>query len=286
MPAVREASARSGRRGRKKRLEDEAAALDGAAAGERTAPRYPINSVDNALKLLLMLRERELIRVAEASETLGVVRSTAHRLLAMLQYRGFVQQDPDTKAYRAGPAMIEIGLSVVRQLDIRHHLRPYLERLSEEVGETVQLITLEGASAVFIDSVESPKALRTSSRIGSSYPAHTTSGGKALLAELTPARLAELYPSEKILQATPRSISSRSELLRELARVRARGYGTNRAESEDDIAAVAVVVRNAFGQARAAIAVSAPVFRLDESMEPEVAEILKRIAVDAASQLA
>lgn len=251
-----------------------------------TEPRYPINSVDNALRLLLMFRDHRLIGVAQASETLGVGRSTAHRLLAMLQSRELIQQDPATKAYTSGPALVDIGLSIVRQMDIRQHLRPFLEQLSRTLGETVHLMILEEASALFLDSVESSKALRTSSRIGSAYPAHTTSGGKALLAELAPARLAELYPSERLPRLTPRSITTRSGLLRELDRVRAQGYATNRSESEPDIAAVAVVVRNAFGEPQGAVAVSAPLQRLAESRMPAVAKTIAAVVERASSQLA
>lgn len=259
---------------------------DDAARGAEQ-PRYPINSVDNALKLLLMFRDTRLIRVADASESLGVVRSTAHRLLAMLQYRGLVLQDPETKAYAPGPALLDIGLSAVRQFDIRQYLRPYLERLAAEVGETVHLTILEGANSLFLDSVEGPRALRTSSRVGRSYPAHTTSGGKVLLAQLSPAQLAELYPTDTLSGGlTSGSLATRKQLLRELQLVRERGYGTNRGESEPEIAAVAVLVRNAFGQVRAAIAVSAPLSRLDEGKVPSVAAAITRIVEEAAPHLA
>ncbi|MFN2628399.1 MAG: IclR family transcriptional regulator [Gaiellaceae bacterium] len=279
---MHKARARSGKKHQRKQTS--ATANDEAAASGE--PRYPISSVDNALKLVLMFRERPLIRVAEASESLGVVRSTAHRLLAMLQYHGLVQQDPETKAYMAGPALIDIGLSVVREMDIRGHLRPYLAKLSAELGETTQLMILQGADVLFIDSVESSQALRTSSRIGRSYPAHTTSGGKVLLAELTEQRLRSLYPSEKLPGPTPRATTRRGDLFKELERVRKDGYGTNRGESEPDVAAVAVVVRDTFGEARAAIALSAPLSRLTEADVPRVAAVLRRVADEAATQLA
>lgn len=248
-------------------------------------PRYPIASVDNALKLLLLFREQRLIRVSEASEALGVGRSTAHRLLAMLQHRGFIRQDPETKAYASGPALVDIGLSVVRRMDIRAHLRPYLEELSAELGETVHLMVLEGADALFLDSVESRQALRTSSRVGRSYPAHTTSGGKVLLAQLSPAELAQLFAAEELPGLTARSTVTRKKLLRELELVRERGYGTNFGESEPDVAAVAVAVRNAFDNGCAALAVSAPISRLDESVVPRVVTALKRVGERAEREL-
>ena len=250
----------------------------GAASGQAVrAPRYPINSVDNALKLLLMFRGQQLIRVSEASATLGVGRSTAHRLLAMLEYHGFIRQDPDSKAYQSGPALTEIGLSIVRSMDIRAHLRPYLEQLRDELGETVHLMVLEGPDALFLDSVESARALRTSSRVGRTYPAYATSGGKALLAELPRERLHEVYPTERLPPVTAQSRTSRSELERELGVVRERGYGTNRGESEPDVAAVAVAIRNAAGAPVAAVAVSAPLSRLSAKQEPEVAKAIATV---------
>ncbi len=233
-----------------------------------------------------MFRDHRLIGVAQASETLGVGRSTAHRLLAMLQSRELIQQDPATKAYMSGPALVDIGLSIVRQMDIRQHLRPFLEQLSTTLGETVHLMILEETSALFLDSVESSKALRTSSRVGRAYPAHTTSGGKALLAELPPTRLLELYPSDRLPRLTPSSITTRARLMRELEQVRVQGYATNRSESEPDIAAVAVVVRNAFGKPQGAIAVSAPLLRLAEQRVPSVAKTIAAVVQQASSQLA
>jgi DNA-binding IclR family transcriptional regulator len=107
-------------------------------------PNYPIESVDNALRLLLSLLERQSMTVSDASELLGVAPSTAHRLLAMLQYRGFVDQDKLTKRYRSGPVLLKLGLTAVRQMDLRQHARPVLERLSKEIAETVNLVVLQG----------------------------------------------------------------------------------------------------------------------------------------------
>ena len=59
-------------------------------------PRYPIGSVDNVLRLLLMISQQKQVRVSEASAALGTAVSTAHRLLAMLAHHGFVVQDPES----------------------------------------------------------------------------------------------------------------------------------------------------------------------------------------------
>ncbi|MBN9179024.1 MAG: helix-turn-helix domain-containing protein, partial [Microbacterium sp.] len=67
--------------------------------GDGVAPQYPIESVDNALRLLILLGERTEVRLTDVSAELGVASSTAHRILAMLIWRGFARQDPRTKTY-------------------------------------------------------------------------------------------------------------------------------------------------------------------------------------------
>ena len=186
------------------------AAEPGADHGARTPPAYPIASVDNALRLLRLFRDQPRVRLSEASEHLGVAVSTAHRLLAMLAYHGFVRQDPDSRAYLAGPALVEIGLAAVRQLDIRAQARPVLEDLAAALGETVHLTVLEGGDVRYLDAVESSRALRVTARTGSVLAANCTASGKALLAGLPDAEVTARFAGEPPLPAlTGRSITRR-----------------------------------------------------------------------------
>ncbi len=234
-------------------------------------PKYPIESVDNALKLLLQFKERESFGVSEAGELLGVAPSTAHRLLSMLQYRGFAIQDDETRIYRPGPALIDIGLKTVRDMSLLRQARPVLERLGERLDETVHLLVREGAEVRFVDGTESSRALRVTSRIGLVLPAHCTAGGKALLAVLDVAALRELYPSSTLVGLTARSMRRRSDLERELEIVRERGYASNDGESEDDVTAIGVAVSDHRGRQRAAIAVALPTVRASSERLREIA---------------
>lgn len=255
----------------------------------QNTPTYPISSVDNVLRLLLLYRERRLIRVTDAATELGVGRSTAHRLLAMLAHHGFVEQDPETRAYRAGHALAEIGLATIREDGLGDHMRPFMERLRDEVNETIQLVVLQGANCLFIETVESHRPLRSASRVGVVVPAHCLGGGKALLAELPTERLRRLYPSPVIPAATPRSITSRDELEAHLREVRERGYATNFGESEEEIGTVGVAVLDAEGRPRAGLAVSGPLSRINASTASEVERIVaaaQRTVLDAAVGLA
>jgi IclR family acetate operon transcriptional repressor len=248
-------------------------------------PQYPIESVDNALRLLLMFRDRGEIRLSEAREALGVAQSTAHRLMAMLAYHDFVRQDPVSRAYRAGPALIDVGLSVVRAMDIRAIARPFLEELMRQVGETVHLATLEGAGARFLDAVESEHALRVAGRTGRVLPAHATSVGKAMLAALPDEEIDRLYPDDPLPAQTDRTITTREELKAELQRVRRRGYASNAGESEDGVSSIGVAVLNSSGRPVAAVSVAAPLSRMPTSMARQVAEPLTETARRISAQL-
>jgi DNA-binding IclR family transcriptional regulator len=249
-------------------------------------PAYPIESVGNALALILLFREERLIRVAEASARLGVARSTAHRLFAMLQYYGFVVQDPATRAYAAGPALIDVGLSVVGDMDIRNEAGPHLSALRDEVDETVHLAILRGRQVLFVDSLEGTRAVRVGARVGETFPAHRTATGKAMLAELTVEERDRLYPADFDFRERTGAIGSRSELEAALVEVRTHGYATNFGESEDGVSAVGVVVRDRLGRPRGAVGVSAPVVRIPPEDVIGIAEAAMRAADRIGSSLA
>jgi len=242
-------------------------------------PQYPIESVDNALRILLLLGERRSIRLTDVSEYLGVASSTAHRLMAMLLYRGFVRQAEGSRAYEPGPGLTQIAFSVLRQVDVRARLHPYLERLSAGLGETVHLSRLDGSTVTFVDAVESPRAVRVGSRLGMTMPAHCTSSGKALLTMLDDDAIRVLYPDERLSQLTPRSITKRSVLLKQVAEARQRGFATSDEESEEGVSSVSVPLGE-YGGARYGINVSTPNGRMTEQARSAIAEELAVVVAE------
>ena len=244
-----------------------------------------MGSVENALRLLLMFRERESVRVSEVAADLGVSRSTAHRLLALLLAYGFVNQDLATRAYGPGPRLVELGLTVARTTDMLGIMHPFLERLRELTDETVHLIVLEGGNCRFTDSVECSRPLRVTGRVGVVYPAHATSGGKALLAELDERQLRGIYPKRQLPALTDRTLSNRDELFAQLEQIRDQGYAINHGESTTGISAIAMVQRTASGATPAALAISVPEGRLTKDRVPELVQALRQTTTDAARQL-
>ena len=219
-------------------------------------PRYLIESVDHAARLLLLLEHQRELRVTDAAREIGIAASTTHRLLTTLQYRGLIAQDRMTKSYRAGPKLVEIGVRNTSSIDLRQASEPHLKELAGQLGLTVNLVTLQGGSVRFIAGFESNQQVRTHVLTGTLLPAYATSGGKVLLAELSREALRELYP-RGLKKLTPRT-KTFTQLVEELSLVMMRGFALNRGESEPSLVAVAVPLRDRAGRVIAAVASSAP----------------------------
>lgn len=223
---------------------------------ENHAPPYPIKSVDYALQLMLILKRDGVLRVSDAAAELDVARSTAHRLISMLRFRGFVEQARD-RTYRAGSAFADLGGGPNSATALLGIARPHLVRLTERAGETSNLVILMGSDVQFIDCIESKKALRVGSRVGVRLAARLTSGGKVLLADLPFEEVSLLHPE---LADDPAGLST---LKRALSAVRRQGFGTNFQESERGVVALGMAVRGTTGAAIAAVTISAPTVRFN-----------------------
>lgn len=237
------------------------------------SPSYPVSAAGNALRAVRILHERDGLRVTDVADELGVARSTAHRILAMLVFEGFAEQDRH-KVYRPGPALRAIrGSRTAPPPDLVAVARPHLQRLADTARETTHLMMLEGNATHFLDGVEGPQALRVTHRTGTLLPAHTTSGGKALLAELTPDRLRALYPNG-LPGGGARTPEDLDRLAAELATVRRTGFAYNLQGSERGVNAIGTCVRDRTGAAVAAVAIAAPSSRCPRARLAELAQPL------------
>jgi DNA-binding IclR family transcriptional regulator len=193
---------------------------------------------------------------SELAERLGLARSTVHRIVSALDDEGLVATVRPGR-YRVGPELIRLGSS--QRGEVRMIVRPFLERLSAEVNETVDLAVLIQDHVSFIDQVAAPHRLRAVSVVGATFPAHCTANGKALLAELSDDHLRALLPA-RLPRLTPNTKTTRAELMAELERVRESGVAFDEEEHTLGISAVGAVVRDEFA-AVAAITIPLPTQR-------------------------
>lgn len=220
----------------------------------RGAP--PVDSVDRALQLLTVLHDGTELSVTDAAQRLGVVPSTAYRLLSALVYRGFAIQGSDRR-YRIGPVLRTTRAEPLTLSALRAAAHPALERLHRAVGETVQLMVLQGPYIRFIDGIESELPLRVGVRTGDKMPAHCSAGGKAILAALSAAELDAVYRGHFPDWPTAR-ITNLASLRRHLAQVRKNGYGTNSEETEQGVSGIGMTIHDALGRPIAAFTIAIP----------------------------
>lgn len=226
----------------------------------KNKPVYAIESVDHALRLAQILQQEGPMRVTDAAEHLGVSRSTAHRLLAMLVYRDFAEQGEDRR-YRPGAVLRPAETSEAPVALLRRVVQPHLETLVGRVQESANLTVLAGTEVRFLSTVECGQVLRVGDRVGKALPAHLASGGKALLATLTSAELTGLYASS----SEPVDLT---RLRRELALVRKRGFAINDQRTEAGVTAIGMALHDPAGQPSAALSIAVPTARFDRDALP------------------
>lgn len=238
---------------------------------------YGVQSVRNAMRLLQLLRSRTWIGVTEAGEELGLGKSTVHRIFATLEEEGFIQRDRVKRGYRIGPAMFDLGLAAVGDLDVRRKARQPMEVLRDKCDETVNLHVLEGNHTRVVDGAECNNLVRVTSRVGIALPANSTAAGKVLLSFMPPDKVTKLFPNGPVA-VTEATITQSSALAAELLEVRRRGYATNFGESAAGLHGVAVPIMNRNREPIAALAVAAPSGRLTAGRTQGLAMLIRSAA--------
>ena len=208
-----------------------------------------------------LTRQRRECGVSEAARALGLARSNAHRTLQTLVACGFVEQNPQTSAYRPSLRLFELGTLVGAAVDVALRVRPRLAALAAETGETIHLARLDGAEVVYLDKFDSPLPVAAYSRVGGRASAACVASGKALLAAAGPGEAALRRLFGTLLAHTPNSITEFDRLAAELARTAGRGYAENREEWRLGVCGLGVPVFDARGEALVAVGMSVPSIR-------------------------
>ncbi len=233
---------------------------------------YQVQVLDRALAILDELSaEGPDLSLGEISEKLQLHKSTAHRLIMVLERHKLIERNSVNGRYRLGLKLFELGTRAVSQLDLRERARPFLERLVLETSETVHLCILDDSEVVYLDKVEPSRSVRMATSVGRRNPAHCTAVGKAIMAYLPDAKVEAIVRKEGMRPMTSNTITSLLELKRELGAIRERGYAIDNEEIEEGVRCVGCVVRNFSGEPVAAISISGPAFRVTPVKVPVLA---------------
>jgi len=230
-----------------------------------------VHSVDRAISILQVLARNGGAGVTEIGAELGMHKSTIFRLLATLEARGMVEQNSSRGQYQLGYGVVQLAAGATRKHDLSVVSRPICQRLAETVGETVNIAISDGDRVVSIDQVMGGAAVTTVNWVGQRTPMHATSAGKLFLAQMSTDELSAIL-AKGLDQYTERTVVDPKVLEKQLAKVREDGYAFTVEEHEVGLAAIAAPIRALEGNVVAAVAISGPVFRINETTIPDVAK--------------
>lgn len=237
--------------------------------------KLTVRAVERALDILLCFTRDSDLSLTEIAASIGLHKSTVHRLLTTLEDRGFITRNPATEKYRLGIRVWELSTHLPVSENPGTLLLPAMERLRDRLGETVSLYLRDGFERVRIQAVQSNQAIRRVAQIGARLPLTVGASSKVLAAYAPPEVQQELLEGED----WPPAIG-RQRYADQLKEVLHAGYATSFEEREPGAAAVAVPVIGRSGEIAAALSLSGPVNRLARETLVEYAGVLKEAAAE------
>ena len=243
-------------------------------------PNQLVKSLDKALKILeLVAKNNEPLGVTEISRETDLNKSTVYRILATLEYRGYISQNTHNEKYTTGIKLFEIGSQVIGDLDLREVVKPYLKELMGLTGETVHLGILDDGEVIYIEKVESPKTIRMYSKVGKRIYAHSTSLGKVLLAYSGEDKIDEIISRKGLPRQASNTITDPDNLKVHLEKVREQGYAVDDEENEEGIRCIAGPVFDHRGKIAAAFSISGPAIRITRAKVEEFSSLVKDYSI-------
>ncbi len=248
-----------------------------------TESRYQVEALSRGLAILeLFTREVPKLSLSDIVAALEINKSTAYRFLTTLETMGYLERDPSSRRYTPSLKVLQLGFRAIN-LDVRHAARPHLERLAQELSETVSMGVMSGVDVIYIDRVRNRSIVGVVLEVGSQLPAHAVTIGKVLLADYSPDKLDAFFEKTELKEYTPKTITTREEFLSELCLAREQGYALCDEELAPGLRAAGALIRNHHGKAVAAINVSGSVStisleRLKTIIAPAVVETARHIS--------
>lgn len=221
---------------------------------------------------VLLKGKKILDYIAEANEppTLKVIsdhveiaKPTVFKILQTLEYCGFVRSTGPNKEYYLGTTFIKYGDRASQSFDLIKIAMPYINKLRDVTTEAVNLGIVENEKIVLLNRAQSLNSIRLDLNLGGTMNMYTSAMGKAILAYYSDKELNEYIDRTALTAQTQNTLTTRDELIKDIEKVRKRGYSIDNIENQDGIFCVGfslVKHDHIFG----AFSISAPVFRVNK----------------------
>ena len=211
---------------------------------------------------------------ARIAQKLGIHRTTAYRILTVLDDEGFIKRVNRTGHYKIGPEFFVLGSLYLNSVDLNTTAEPVIKTMNYITNEAVSVSVFDRGNVVVVMKEESRKAFRYAVHIGSVIPAYASAMGKAFLSELGENELDEFYPNEALVPLTPKTIKTKTELKRELQEIRKTGLSFDSEGSFDGLEGIASTIKSGSGNTVASLSITTPVFQLDQNYRDRLATLV------------
>jgi len=213
-------------------------------------------------------------KLAELARKVELPKATVYRILMTLEGRGYLDRAADG-SYRMAKKLFDLQRSEPLEQVLNRVAQPLLERLVHSCKETVNLGILDAGEVVVINTIESPQAVRMSSKIGNRRLPHATALGKVLLAGMTDKEVARLIRVKGLPRLTESTLVTKPEVMAEIQKVRQQGWALDNQENEIEGRCVGAPIQGPDGRVIAAVSISGPVYRMDVARARSVVPELK-----------
>jgi IclR family transcriptional regulator, KDG regulon repressor len=244
-------------------------------------------SLEKALEILLSFIPRnQETGTLDLSEKLGFHRSTANRLLHVLENYGFLEQNPDTKKFALGPAVLDLGSAMLQSLSGRltRIAIPLIEDLRNRLGETVVLEVAGPAHTNIAYIAEGPGPIRLKEDVGALHGYNAAAGAKSILAYSSDEIQGRVL-GQKLTRFTSKTITDPDALRKHLEEIRRRGFAFDDEERNTDIRAFGCPVFNHEKRPVAAVVVAGPAYRITWERRSEIVPALQQTAAEISERL-
>lgn len=245
-----------------------------------------VQTLERSLDILEVLAHtEEALGVTEIGNRISLHKSTVHRILQTLCYRGYVEKEKDNERYKLGIKIVELGIRFFNDLEIRKVAGPVLEDLAKLLDEVVHLVLHDGGEVVYIDKRESSHVVSMRSKLGRRAPMHCTAVGKALLSTMSNEEVIRILEAKGMPRYTPNTITEAEALITNLDEIRTSKISVEHEENEIGIICLGTPVFDYSGRAIGAISISGPAARIHEKGIKRIAEELKRSGESISTKL-
>lgn len=215
-----------------------------------------IRSLARGLDVILAFSDRRpRMTLSEVADAVGLSRPTARRMLLTLQDRGYVSCDE--RYFALTSRVLALGYAYLSSLNLTEAAQPLMEYVVAETGESCALATLDDTDVVYVTRVATHRITSLMLATGTRLPAHATSMGHVLLADLQQSQLARYLDRVELRRLTDRTVRTREGLLARLAQAREQDWAMVDQELEDGLRSIAAPVRDANDRVVAAMGMSA-----------------------------